>query len=162
MGYVYGKCCYQMSPLGEGGGVLSHQVEYLQFAFRWMNNLLMRELPLKGTIRLWDTYMVSVGIKSLPKGGGGVLSHQVEYLEFAFKWMNNLLMRELPLKGTIRLWDTYMVSPVIKSLPWGGWGVLSHQVEYLQFAFTNEGITTYGGRAPQTKLSMFCALSQSY
>ncbi|XP_071803974.1 TBC1 domain family member 22B-like [Asterias amurensis] len=35
----------------------SHQVEYLQFAFRWMNNLLMRELPLKGTIRLWDTYM---------------------------------------------------------------------------------------------------------
>ncbi len=35
----------------------NHQVEYLQFAFRWMNNLLMRELPLKGTIRLWDTYM---------------------------------------------------------------------------------------------------------
>ncbi|XP_072017563.1 TBC1 domain family member 22B-like [Amphiura filiformis] len=37
--------------------LVSHQVEYLQFAFRWMNNLLMRELPLKGTIRLWDTYM---------------------------------------------------------------------------------------------------------
>lgn len=35
----------------------SNQVEYLQFAFRWMNNLLMRELPLDGTIRLWDTYM---------------------------------------------------------------------------------------------------------
>ncbi|XP_056279549.1 TBC1 domain family member 22B isoform X2 [Pseudoliparis swirei] len=31
-------------------------VEYLQFAFRWMNNLLMRELPLRCTIRLWDTY----------------------------------------------------------------------------------------------------------
>uniref|UniRef100_A0A8C2HJU9 TBC1 domain family, member 22B n=1 Tax=Cyprinus carpio TaxID=7962 RepID=A0A8C2HJU9_CYPCA len=32
------------------------EVEYLQFAFRWMNNLLMRELPLRCTIRLWDTY----------------------------------------------------------------------------------------------------------
>ncbi|CAD6199234.1 unnamed protein product [Caenorhabditis auriculariae] len=27
-------------------------VEYLQFAFRWMNNLLMREIPLRATIRL--------------------------------------------------------------------------------------------------------------
>lgn len=35
----------------------SHGVEYLQFAFRWMNNLLMREIPLRATIRLWDTYL---------------------------------------------------------------------------------------------------------
>ncbi|CAD5220600.1 unnamed protein product [Bursaphelenchus okinawaensis] len=34
-----------------------HQVEFLQFAFRWMNNLLMREIPLRATIRLWDTYL---------------------------------------------------------------------------------------------------------
>lgn len=40
--------------------LLTHQVEYLQFAFRWMNNLLMRELPLRATIRLWDTYMSEV------------------------------------------------------------------------------------------------------
>uniref|UniRef100_A0A1I8H374 Rab-GAP TBC domain-containing protein n=1 Tax=Macrostomum lignano TaxID=282301 RepID=A0A1I8H374_9PLAT len=33
-----------------------HDVEYLQFAFRWMNNLLMREIPLRCIIRLWDTY----------------------------------------------------------------------------------------------------------
>ncbi|XP_067420487.1 TBC1 domain family member 22A isoform X2 [Emydura macquarii macquarii] len=33
-----------------------HEVKYLQFAFRWMNNLLMREVPLRCTIRLWDTY----------------------------------------------------------------------------------------------------------
>lgn len=33
-----------------------NNIEYLQFSFRWMNNLLMRELPLKCTIRLWDTY----------------------------------------------------------------------------------------------------------
>lgn len=36
------------------------EVEYLQFAFRWMNNLLMRELPLRCTIRLWDTYQVQL------------------------------------------------------------------------------------------------------
>lgn len=34
-----------------------HCVEFLQFTFRWMNNLLMRELPLHCTIRLWDTYL---------------------------------------------------------------------------------------------------------
>ncbi|CDW57418.1 RabGAP-TBC domain containing protein [Trichuris trichiura] len=34
-----------------------NQVEYLQFSFRWMNNLLMREIPLSATIRLWDTYL---------------------------------------------------------------------------------------------------------
>lgn len=36
-----------------------HEVKYLQFAFRWMNNLLMREVPLQCTIRLWDTYQVN-------------------------------------------------------------------------------------------------------
>ncbi|VDM95392.1 unnamed protein product [Thelazia callipaeda] len=35
-----------------------HGIEYLQFAFRWMNNVLMREIPLRATIRLWDTYLV--------------------------------------------------------------------------------------------------------
>lgn len=33
-----------------------NQIEFIQFAFRWMNNLLMREIPLSCTIRLWDTY----------------------------------------------------------------------------------------------------------
>jgi len=33
-----------------------NNVEFIQFAFRWMNNLLMREIPLNCTIRLWDTY----------------------------------------------------------------------------------------------------------
>ncbi|XP_049879509.1 TBC1 domain family member 22B [Pectinophora gossypiella] len=35
----------------------SHGVDYLQFSFRWMNNLLTREIPLPCTIRLWDTYL---------------------------------------------------------------------------------------------------------
>jgi hypothetical protein len=33
-------------------------VEFMQFSFRWMNCLLMREVSIKNTIRMWDTYMV--------------------------------------------------------------------------------------------------------
>lgn len=35
----------------------------------------------------------------------------IDYLHFAFRWMNNLLMRELPLHASIRLWDTYWAEP---------------------------------------------------
>ncbi|XP_005097859.1 TBC1 domain family member 22B isoform X2 [Aplysia californica] len=37
-----------------------HDVQFLQFSFRWMNNLLMREIPLRCTIRLWDTYQAEL------------------------------------------------------------------------------------------------------
>ncbi|KAI9253806.1 rab-GTPase-TBC domain-containing protein [Phascolomyces articulosus] len=32
-------------------------IQFIQFAFRWMNCLLMREMPLKCTVRMWDTYL---------------------------------------------------------------------------------------------------------
>ncbi|KAI9739032.1 MAG: GTPase-activating protein [Cirrosporium novae-zelandiae] len=32
-------------------------VEFMQFSFRWMNCLLMRELSMPNVIRMWDTYM---------------------------------------------------------------------------------------------------------
>lgn len=32
-------------------------VEFIQFSFRWMNCLLMREISVRNTIRMWDTYM---------------------------------------------------------------------------------------------------------
>mmetsp|Transcript_9106 Transcript_9106/g.27400 ORF Transcript_9106/g.27400 Transcript_9106/m.27400 type:complete len:423 (+) Transcript_9106:57-1325(+) len=35
----------------------SENLEFLQFAFRWLNCLLMRELPLHLMVRVWDTYM---------------------------------------------------------------------------------------------------------
>lgn len=37
--------------------LVDHNIDYLQFSFRWLNNLLTRELPLRCTIRLWDTYL---------------------------------------------------------------------------------------------------------
>lgn len=50
--------CVVLSPEDIHNHFKKYEVEYLQFAFRWMNNLLMRELPLRCTIRLWDTYQV--------------------------------------------------------------------------------------------------------
>lgn len=41
-----------------------HSVEYMQFSFRWVNNLLTREFPLHCVIRLWDTYLVSYVVKT--------------------------------------------------------------------------------------------------
>lgn len=35
-------------------------VEFIQFSFRWMNCLLMREISVKNTIRMWDTYLVCI------------------------------------------------------------------------------------------------------
>lgn len=32
-------------------------LQYIQFSFRWMNCLLLRDLPLKAILRVWDTYM---------------------------------------------------------------------------------------------------------
>ena len=34
-------------------------IEFIQFSFRWMNCLLMREFSIKNVIRMWDTYAVS-------------------------------------------------------------------------------------------------------
>lgn len=32
-------------------------IDFLQFAFRWVNCLLIREVPFAAAIRLWDTYL---------------------------------------------------------------------------------------------------------
>lgn len=35
----------------------AENVEYIQFAFRWVNCLLLREVPFSLGVRLWDTYL---------------------------------------------------------------------------------------------------------
>jgi hypothetical protein len=53
-------CCIELNFILEPlyRHLKTQNIEFLQFAFRWMNNLLMRELPMRCTIRLWDTYLV--------------------------------------------------------------------------------------------------------
>ena len=41
--------------------------QFIQFAFRWMNCFLMREIPLPLIARMWDTYLAEG-----PTGGFGV------------------------------------------------------------------------------------------
>jgi hypothetical protein len=38
-------------------------VQFMQFAFKWMNCLLLREFNLRCVIRLWDTYISEDGLK---------------------------------------------------------------------------------------------------
>lgn len=42
-------------------------VDYVQFAFRWVNCLLQREMPLALSLRLWDTYLARA---TSPRGEG--------------------------------------------------------------------------------------------
>jgi hypothetical protein len=44
---------------------------YLQFAFRWVNCLLAREVPFALAVRLWDTYLAEEGAGGGAGGGGG-------------------------------------------------------------------------------------------
>uniref|UniRef100_A0A3Q0RQH2 TBC1 domain family, member 22a n=1 Tax=Amphilophus citrinellus TaxID=61819 RepID=A0A3Q0RQH2_AMPCI len=101
-----------------------YEVEYLQFAFRWMNNLLMRELPLRCTIRLWDTYQAE------PEG----FSHFHLYVCAAFlvRWRKEIL-EERDFQGLMIL---------LQNLPTMHWGneevsVLLAEAYRLKFAFAD-------------------------
>ncbi|XP_049627719.1 LOW QUALITY PROTEIN: TBC1 domain family member 22A [Suncus etruscus] len=101
-----------------------HEVRYLQFAFRWMNNLLMRELPLRCTVRLWDTY------QSEPEG----FSHFHLYVCAAFllRWRREILGER----------DFQELLLFLQNLPTAQWGdadvsLLLADAYRLQFAFAD-------------------------
>ncbi|KAJ9141779.1 GTPase activating protein [Pleurostoma richardsiae] len=58
-------------------------VEFIQFSFRWMNCLLMREISVKNTIRMWDTYMA--------EENGFSEFHLYVCAAFLVKWSDKLL-----------------------------------------------------------------------
>ncbi|XP_041113463.1 TBC1 domain family member 22B-like [Polyodon spathula] len=104
--------------------IQQYEVEYLQFAFRWMNNLLMRELPLRCTIRLWDTYQAE------PEG----FSHFHLYVCAAFlvRWRKEIL-EEKDFQGLMML---------LQNLPTMHWGneeisVLLAEAYRLKYAFAD-------------------------
>ncbi|XP_045869524.1 TBC1 domain family member 22A isoform X2 [Meles meles] len=101
-----------------------HEVRYLQFAFRWMNNLLMREVPLRCTIRLWDTY------QSEPDG----FSHFHLYVCAAFlvRWRKEILEER----------DFQELLLFLQNLPTAHWGdedvsLLLAEAYRLKFAFAD-------------------------
>ncbi|KAJ3102179.1 GTPase-activating protein [Phlyctochytrium planicorne] len=62
-------------------------VEFIQFAFRWMNCLLMRELSIRNTIRMWDSYQA--------EGSDGFSDfHLYVCAAFLVKWSEQLKKME--------------------------------------------------------------------
>ncbi|XP_059793179.1 TBC1 domain family member 22A isoform X3 [Balaenoptera ricei] len=101
-----------------------HEVRYLQFAFRWMNNLLMREVPLRCTIRLWDTY------QSEPEG----FAHFHLYVCAAFlvRWRKEILEER----------DFQELLLFLQNLPTAHWGdedisLLLAEAYHLKFVFAD-------------------------
>ncbi|GAA5977394.1 hypothetical protein JCM10908_004963 [Rhodotorula pacifica] len=78
-------------------------VEFIQFAFRWMNCLLMRELSVKNIVRMWDTYLAE---------GGDAFSefHLYVCLAFLVRWSDQL--REMDFQSIIMF---------LQSLPTQDW-----------------------------------------
>lgn len=65
----------------------SEGVTFIQFAFRWVNCLLIREFPLHMIVRMWDTY--------LAEGDGGFSSfHIFVCAAFLCKWSDHLQILE--------------------------------------------------------------------
>lgn len=60
----------------------AENVEFIQFSFRWMNCLLMREVSVRNTIRMWDTY--------LSENNGFSEFHVYVCAAFLVKWSDEL------------------------------------------------------------------------
>ncbi|KAI5293532.1 GTPase-activating protein [Ascosphaera acerosa] len=58
-------------------------VEFMQFSFRWMNCLLMREISIQNIIRMWDTYMA--------EEDGFSRFHLYVCAAFLVKWSHKLM-----------------------------------------------------------------------
>lgn len=89
----------------------SENVEFMQFAFRWMNCLLMREISVQNTTRMWDTYL-SEGPDAFSQ------FHLYVCSAFLVKWSDKL--RQMDFQGIIMF---------LQSLPTQDWG--DHEIELL-------------------------------
>lgn len=79
-------------------------VEFMQFSFRWMNCLLMREVSVKNTIRMWDTYIA--------EGAYGFSEfHVYVCAAFLVKW-----------SAQIQQMDFQEVMMFLQALPTKDWG----------------------------------------
>lgn len=66
-------------------------VEFMQFSFRWMNCLLMREVTIRNTIRMWDTY--------LAEEQGFSDFHLYVCAAFLVKWSDQLVKMDFQVKS---------------------------------------------------------------
>ena len=90
------RCVYRLAALVQllspqlHAHLEAEQVSFMHFSFRWMNCLLMREMSLPCTLRLFDTYLASADTSS----GGQVSSfaafHVYVCTAFLLQWARQL------------------------------------------------------------------------
>ena len=94
----------------------SQNVEFMQFAFRWMNCLLMREISVQNTIRMWDTYLVCCNINvqimrltSLQAEGPDAFSqfHLYVCVAFLVKWSDKLRQMDFQVISDFPMLQSY-------------------------------------------------------
>jgi hypothetical protein len=78
-------------------------LQFMQFAFRWMNCLLLREFSIKAIVRLWDTY--------LSQDDGFEIFHVYVCASFLLTWSGKL--REMAFQDLVLF---------LQSLPTKEWG----------------------------------------
>ncbi|KAA8892804.1 rab-GTPase-TBC domain-containing protein [Sphaerosporella brunnea] len=114
-------------------------VEFIQFSFRWMNCMLMRELSLKNTIRMWDTYMA--------EGQSGFSEfHLYVCAAFLVKWSDQLQKMDFQ--------ETMMF---LQSLPTQDWGekemeILLSEAFLWKSLFHNSGAHLRQGATPYSAI----------
>lgn len=87
-------------------------LHYLQFSFRWMNCLLVREMPLKAIMRVWDTYLAeeTSGFENFHVYVCAVLLQQYKEKLLTMQFQDILIfLQDLP----ITEWDESDVEPLL-------------------------------------------------
>ncbi|KAI0394687.1 GTPase activating protein [Xylariaceae sp. FL0594] len=117
-------------------------VEFIQFSFRWMNCLLMREISVRNTIRMWDTY--------LAEEQGFSEFHLYVCAAFLVKWSSKLVKM-----------DFQEIMMFLQALPTRDWTekdieLLLSEAFIWQSLFKNSAAHLRGGpsRAPATNLQL--------
>ncbi|KAI1380629.1 RabGAP/TBC [Hypoxylon crocopeplum] len=120
----------------------SQHVEFIQFSFRWMNCLLMREISVRNTIRMWDTY--------LAEEQGFSEFHLYVCAAFLVKWSSKLVKM-----------DFQEIMMFLQALPTRDWTekdieLLLSEAYIWQSLFKNSSAHLRGGpsRAPTTSLQL--------
>lgn len=105
----------------------SNGVDFSTFAFRWMNCLLMRELPLSLVVRLWDTYFAESRAGAVRDGFHTFHVYVCAALLLRF----SVQLRALPTFGDLL--------PFLQKLPTTGWKV-SDVEELIAQAFVHKSL----------------------
>ncbi|KAI1350913.1 GTPase activating protein [Xylaria sp. FL0043] len=120
----------------------NENVEFIQFSFRWMNCLLMREISVRNTIRMWDTY--------LAEEQGFSEFHLYVCAAFLVKWSSKLVKM-----------DFQEIMMFLQALPTRDWTekdieLLLSEAFIWQSLFKNSAAHLRGGpsRAPATNLQL--------